>query len=95
MAGRNNGPKQQCEVRNKQGLQCKATLSGGWNRCAHHLWLGAELFATELANGADVPDQLARHELLGLGLAVHEALVDGRLDRAALTLNDERNGSDD
>lgn len=94
MAGRNNGEKEWCEVYSGPA-RCKSILQRGWTRCPHHTWKGAEQFAAELVNGSDIPGHPARHELLGLGLAVHEALVDGRLDRAALTLNDEGNESDE
>jgi hypothetical protein len=81
MAGHKREAAVRCEVTNKQGEQCRTALSNGWTRCPHHTWKGAEQFATELENSeTDIPVHAARHELLGLGLAVHDALADDRLD---------------
>lgn len=70
----------QCDATTERGgLQCRAILSRGWTRCPHHTWLSAEQFASELANGADIPAHPSRHELLGIGIYVSEGLTDGRI----------------
>lgn len=74
-----------CEVENSAGLRCKTHLNSGWTRCPYHTWQGAEQFARELAAGADIPSQLARHELLGIGLYYVRELAAGRIARAALS----------
>ena len=67
-----------CEVLMSVGLPCKSALGPGWSRCPHHTVKGAEEFAEALAEGAAVPVAPSRHELLGLGRFVAEALRDGR-----------------
>ena len=63
-----------CEVLNSKGLQCTSNLGSGWSRCLHHSWKAAEELCAELEDGAAVPLEPSRHQLLGLGLFLSSLL---------------------
>jgi hypothetical protein len=80
MAGRRHDYKPEpCEVVNHKGYRCNSNVARGWARCMHHTFKGAQEFATELADGADIPNHLSRHEIFGLGIYVAEGIADGHV----------------
>ena len=73
-AHRDRSDIRRCEAFGSTGLQCKSHLAAGETRCGHHGWLGAQGFAAELADGAEVPASLSRWQLQGLGIRVAEVI---------------------
>ena len=64
----------ECDSLTKAEKPCRTRLGAGYTKCQFHVWTAAQEFAEDLSGGAVVPRDPARHQLLGLGIHVAEAL---------------------